>query len=89
MVIATVQGKQMRIGWSFLLQWAQFWQPLPLLTTLGTDGVERPIVKQAVSDPLARKGLMVLGLAVCVPTLGIAQELILRPYLAGAGWSSA
>jgi hypothetical protein len=75
-----------RVGWDFCLPWALIMAAFTLLATLGTDGVERPIVKQAVNDPLAGEGLMVLGLALCVAALGIAQGLILRPYLDGAGW---
>jgi ABC-type Fe3+ transport system permease subunit len=77
-----------RIGSGFCLQWALIMTAFTLLTTLGIDGVERPIVKQAVSNPLAREELMVLGLAVCVATLGIAQGLVLRRYLDGAIWTA-
>jgi len=86
MLTATMNGKQTHIGWSFLLLWALSMAGFTLLTTLSSDGVERPIVTQAVSDPVVREGLMVLGLAVCVAALAIAQGLILRPYLHGAGW---
>jgi len=79
-----------RMGWSFLLPWTLSMAAFTALTTLGADGVERPMVMQAVRDPLAREGLMVLGLAVCVAALAIAQGLILRPYLEGAGlWGLA
>jgi hypothetical protein len=88
MTIQTSLRLQMRprIGWGFLFPWALSMAAFTLLTTLGTDGVERPLVMRAVRDPLAREGLMVLGLAVCVAALAIAQGLILRPYLEGAGW---
>jgi hypothetical protein len=86
MEIAIMKEKRSPIGWSFVLPWTLSMAAFTLLTTLGTDGVERPIVTQAVSDPVVREALMVLGLAVCVAALAIAQGLILRPNLYGAGW---
>jgi hypothetical protein len=79
-----------RIGWGFWLRWVLFLAAFTLLTTLGSDEVERPLVKRAVGDPALREGLMVIGLAACMAALAIAQGLVLRRHLDGAGlWGLA
>src|SRR5262245_19310112 len=77
---------RLRIGWGLWLKWVLILAAFTCVAMLGSDGVERPLVKRAVSDPLVREGLMVLGLAASVAALGFAQGLVLRRYLDGAGW---
>ena len=58
--------------------------------TLVTDSLARPVLTQAIRDPLAREVLIVLGLAGMLGAFGALQWLVLRPYLAGAaGWGLA
>src|SRR5262249_54199396 len=85
-----------RIGWGFLLPWARLMAAFTLVSTLGIEGVEGPIVTRALSAPVARVGLRVLGLllglAGCVAALGSAQGSSCGaswPERAGGGWPSA
>jgi hypothetical protein len=45
------------------------------------DNVLRPIVTQSVRDPWGREASIVLGIVLLGIALGIAQAVILRPYL--------
>ncbi|GAC1554383.1 MAG: hypothetical protein NVS2B7_30340 [Herpetosiphon sp.] len=45
------------------------------------DNVLRPLVTQSVRDPWVREAIIVLGMALLGAALGLAQAVILRPYL--------